>query len=150
MPRQFALSKRLQPTKFRAVSEGGFDSRAEARRYRELLALQGAGAIADLERQVSYRITPPDCPARRLIVDFRYRVLDPRLITGVEAGSVVCEDVKSPVTETPVWRLKWLLARYYYRDVVWVTSALKGGRAQLSVWPAVASASSTRRRTSGA
>ena len=36
-----------------------FDSRKEGRRYRELLLLQQAGAITDLQRQVPFVLIPP-------------------------------------------------------------------------------------------
>ena len=35
-----------------------FDSRKEAKRYKELVALEAAGAISDLERQVEFELIP--------------------------------------------------------------------------------------------
>lgn len=79
-----------------------FDSRAEARRYRELKLLQRAGEIKDLELQPSFL----------LIERFKYRgktYRDTRYIadfayTEVKTGLQVVEDVKG--VETEVFRLK--------------------------------------------
>lgn len=73
------------------------DSRAEARRYDQLRAMERIGLISKLERQVPYPIEVNGLVVARLIVDFRYRDRD---------GRLVVEDVKSPATLTPVARLK--------------------------------------------
>ena len=70
-----------------------FDSQREYARWCELLLLQRAGKITDLERQVTYVLAPSVkfCdsqrakPPLRIKPDFRYR----------ENGELICEDLKS-------------------------------------------------------
>lgn len=123
------------PHKYHAVTDGVFDSRAERSRHDELAMLEQAGVISDLRRQVPYAITPDGCPARHLVVDFEYRIIDASHFPGLVESAIVCEDVKSPATETPVWRLKWHLARYHHQDRVWVTSYRRKNRTHLRIWP---------------
>ncbi len=103
-------------------TEHTFDSRKEARRYEELLVRLKAGEISDLRLQVKYVLIPaqyePDIVGKRggikkgkLIereasywADFVY----------VEDGKVVVEDVKSPITRTPVYKLKKKLLLYVH------------------------------------
>lgn len=80
-----------------------FDSQAEARRWGELQALQRAGVIRDLQRQVRYELVPAvpregDMPAQRAlhyVADFVYLGED---------GQRVVEDVKG--FRTDVYRIK--------------------------------------------
>lgn len=79
-----------------------FDSRAEARRYRELKLLQRAGEIKDLELQPSFLLIERfKCCGKtyrdtRYIADFAY--------IEIKTGLHVVEDVKG--VETEVFRLK--------------------------------------------
>lgn len=79
-----------------------FDSRKEARRWVELRALERAGAIRDLQRQVRMELVPAfeaDGKKYRAITympDFVY--------FDVSAGRVVYEDCKG--YRTDVYRLK--------------------------------------------
>lgn len=79
-----------------------FDSKAEARRFGELVILQRAGYIANLERQPIYVLAPAVViggrkkPALRYKADFRY--------ADVKACKIVVEDVKGVVT--PLFRVK--------------------------------------------
>jgi hypothetical protein len=87
-----------------------FDSRAEAKRYADLVMLQKAGHIAGLTRQVAYELAPSvkfegekrAKPAMRYVADFVY--------SDTATGKIVCEDVKG--VQTPLFRAKrhWLLA----------------------------------------
>jgi len=85
-----------------------FDSAAEARRWGELQALQRAGCISDLQRQVKFVLldaiprvgNKPGQRAISYVADFVY--------VG-EAGWKVVEDVKGVRTE--VYRLKAKLMR---------------------------------------
>ena len=73
-----------------------FDSKAEARRYLQLKALQQAGEISGLEIQVPFDLVPAlDVGGRkerpvRYVADFRY----------TKGGTVVVEDTKSAPTKT--------------------------------------------------
>jgi hypothetical protein len=94
-----------------------FDSKAEAHRYDELLLMQKAGEISNLELQVRYALHCPDIlhgTSAELVshyfCDFRYIKPSDRR-TGMPAR-VVVEDVKG--VATPMYRLKkkWLRLEY--------------------------------------
>ena len=79
-----------------------FDSKKEARRYLELTALEAAGEIRDLKRQVSFLLIPSQRidgkvveKEVRYVADFAYYD---------KSGSYVVEDVKG--YKTPEYRLK--------------------------------------------
>jgi hypothetical protein len=100
-----------------------FDSKKEARRYYELLTLERAGVISDLQRQVKYVLIPaqrePDIigprggrrPGKLLerecayIADFVY----------LEGGKTVVEDAKGMRTEVYKIKKKLMLERYGIR-----------------------------------
>lgn len=74
--------------------ENGFDSRREARRHEELLLLEKARDIADLKRQVPFRIEINGELVCTYKADFTY----------IKTGALVVEDTKG--YRTPVYRLK--------------------------------------------
>lgn len=79
------------------IGELSFDSKKEAARWVELVALQRAGKISGLRRQVRIPIRVNDVIVCRYVADFVY----------IEAGQRVVEDVKSSFTRmNPVYRLK--------------------------------------------
>lgn len=97
------------PSKYRSakVEMDGikFDSKKEARRWFELVALLEAGEITDLQRQVSFELAPAvrldgekrKKPALRYVADAVYR----------RNGELVVEDTKSPPTrKTQIYRAK--------------------------------------------
>lgn len=75
-----------------------FDSKAESRRWQDLLTLQRAGEISDLMRQVPFELAPKikytgaarATPALRMVVDFVYKD---------KVGETVYEDCKGMVTQ---------------------------------------------------
>jgi hypothetical protein len=73
-----------------------FDSIKESRRYSELMLLQRAGAISELELQPRFDLMVNGKKVGRFTPDFRYE----------HAGSVVVEDVKSPASKTTAYRLR--------------------------------------------
>lgn len=103
-------------------TEYTFDSRKEARRYEELLLRQKAGEISDLCLQKKFVLIPaqrePDTVGKRggviqgklierecsYYADFCY----------TENGKTVVEDVKSPITKTPVYKVKKKLLLYVH------------------------------------
>lgn len=91
-------SKRVN--KFRAVRtefDGhAFASRAEALRYAELKLLVRAGAISDLALQPKFQLSVNGHKIASYVADFSYS----------QDGRTIVEDVKSPATRTPVYRLK--------------------------------------------
>jgi len=90
-----------KPSKYRAIKteiDGiVFDSQAEGRRYRELLQLQQAGEIHDLQLQVPFKVIVNGKKICTYLADFQY--------TDVN-GKVIVEDVKSQPTRTPTYRIK--------------------------------------------
>ena len=74
-----------------------FDSRKEARRWRELLIMQRARLISDLKRQVRYKIEVNGLHVCTYVADFTYKL----------GSQTIVEDAKSPITRThAVYRLK--------------------------------------------
>lgn len=87
-----------QPTSVQGIE---FDSKAEARRYIALQAMEKAGEISDLQRQVVFELAPSVTvagrkrPPLRYLADFTYRAKD---------GTLTVEDVKGAVTDA--YRIK--------------------------------------------
>jgi hypothetical protein len=109
-----------KPSKYRNVKttvDGlQFDSKKEAARYRELVALIQAGHVIDLQRQTPFRIAVHDVEICRYYADFSYK----ELVTPPKTGQLaqytfVVEDVKSPATKrNAVYRLKRKLFEAQY------------------------------------
>lgn len=80
-----------------------YRSKREAKRHQELLLLQRAGHITDLQREVPYVLAPGvkilgegrARPAMRYLADFQYKD---------RSGALVVEDAKGQATD--VYRLK--------------------------------------------
>jgi hypothetical protein len=87
-----------------------FDSKAEARRYGQLIMLERSGAIAGLTRQVPFVLAksvkfagaPRAKPAMKYIADFVY--------TDTQTGKIVVEDVKGMKTALFQAKRHWMLA----------------------------------------
>lgn len=104
---RLAVKRHKYRAKQTTVDGVRFDSKAEARRYRELWLLQRAGEITDLEIQPEYPLCCggkpvlirsdgyPNGRKAKYIADFRYRD---------KVGEVIVEDVKG--MDTPLSRLK--------------------------------------------
>jgi hypothetical protein len=75
-----------------------FDSLKEGQRYVELSAMVVRGEIKDLVVHPKYEIKVASRRICSYSADFLYTI--------VETGEVICEDVKSVATKTPVYRLK--------------------------------------------
>ena len=104
--------------KFNAVRtwNGGhwFASKAEARRYTELLLLETAGEIRDIELQPSYPLLThtPDgslVSTATYIADFRYR--------DIPTEKTVVEDVKGVRTQVYKLKKRWVEAQYAIKIV---------------------------------
>ena len=83
-----------------------FDSRKEARRYSELLLLERAGAITELERQVKYELLPSQRIDGKVVerpvsyvADFQYK----------QDGKTVVEDTKGFKTKEYIIKRKLML-----------------------------------------
>lgn len=94
-----------------------FDSKAEAKRYGELLLAQKAGLISGLVCQVPFELAPKvkllgdsrSRPALRIVVDFCY----------CEKGQIVFEDTKG--FDTPLGRAKRHLLKHTHNIDVRIT-----------------------------
>ena len=86
-----------------------FASKAEARRYTELLLLESAGEITDIELQPTYPLMTPTpdgslVSTAKYIADFRYR--------DIPSGETVVEDVKGVRTQIYKLKKRWVEAQY--------------------------------------
>lgn len=94
-----------------------FDSKKEAKRYKELLLLEKEGYIEHLRRQVPFTIVPKSKTERavKYVADFIY--------DDVETGAFIVEDVKSSFTrKNPTYiikrkLMKLLLEKEYPRGI---------------------------------
>lgn len=89
-----------------------FDSKKEARRYQELLLLERAGAIQDLQTQVKYVLIPSQRIKGRVVerecaykADFVY----------TENGKTVVEDTKGFKTKDYIIKRKLMLKEHGIR-----------------------------------
>ena len=87
-----------------------FDSKKEGARYLELLMLEKAGEITNLQLQKRFEIVPKKYEnkrARYYVADFVYEM----------NGKKIIEDVKSPITrKNPVYSLKKALVLVNYPE----------------------------------
>ena len=86
---------RAKKTEFNGIK---FDSIHEKNRYVELVLMEKAQVIQDLKVQQRFPLIPKSKYGREIYyqADFTY----------YEQGKLVVEDAKSPITKTPVYRLK--------------------------------------------
>ena len=84
-----------------------YDSKKEARRHRELLLLERANKITNLERQVKFELIPKQDGERACtyVADFVYE--------NVDTGERVVEDTKGFKTE--VYRIKKKLMLWVHK-----------------------------------
>jgi hypothetical protein len=80
--------------KYGAVRTNGFDSKREAKRWNDLLALRGAGLIHDLRRQPEFHVWIGAQLVCTYRADFMFE----------QDGALVIEDSKG--FRTPTYRLK--------------------------------------------
>jgi hypothetical protein len=83
-----------------------FASQKEKNRYQELLLLERAGLIKNIELQPRYDLVVNGHKLGFYRGDFRYE--------DVATDSVILEDVKSPATKTAVYQLKKKLVKALY------------------------------------
>jgi hypothetical protein len=87
-----------------------FDSAAESRRWQQLRAMEAAGEIWGLERQVRLPLRVEEVVIGVYVGDFRY--------CDCTTRELVIEDVKGgDATKTPLyrWKRKHVLAQYGYQ-----------------------------------
>jgi len=101
-----------------------FDSKAEAERYGELTLLQRAGRIRNLTVHVGYPLKVNGIVVCSYEADFVYE--SPTTIgSGGVMWCTIVEDVKSPMSKTPVYELKKKLMRAVYGIEILETSRAK-------------------------
>jgi hypothetical protein len=81
-----------------------FDSKREASRYQELLLLQRAGQIQDLQLQVPFPVVVNGKKICKYLADFQY--------VDISTGKTVVEDSKGCRTQTYVLKRKLVSAIY--------------------------------------
>lgn len=108
------------PHNYTKVNGIEFDSQAEADRYMELLVLQKAGKISELQIQPQWELIPPQkVPGRQ---SFRKHVYTADF-SYIRDGQLIVEDVKSKRTrEERDYRinrkLMWMLKGIYVEEVL--------------------------------
>ena len=103
----------MRPHKYNAIrtwrSGYWFSSKREARRYTELLLLESAGEIRDIELQPAYPLLSPTpdgslVSTATYIADFRY--------VDIPTGETVVEDVKGVRTQVYKLKKRWVKTQY--------------------------------------
>lgn len=109
--------------KYRNIKSDGFDSQKEKRRYEDLLLMQHAGEIRDLNRQVRFVLTPRMHGKYRneresyYVADFTYYK-----VNKDGQDEFVVEDVKSEYTRNlPQYKLKRKQMLYRYNISIFET-----------------------------
>ena len=86
-----------------------FDSRKEANRWNELVLLERAGKISNLERQVKFELIPSQRIDGKVVERACHYVAD---FVYIENGNKVVEDSKGFKTQEYIIKRKLLLKEY--------------------------------------
>ena len=97
------------------VDGESFDSRMEARRWRELMLLQRAGEISELERQVKYTLIPAQKNEAGSVIERAAVYIADFVYVDKRTGETVVEDVKGARTKEYIIKRKLMLYRYGIR-----------------------------------
>ena len=85
-----------------------FDSKREFNRYQELLLLQRAGKISDLERQVRINLMPPQKDEHGKVIERAVTYIADFVYFDTEQNKTIVEDAKG--VRTPEYILKRKMA----------------------------------------
>lgn len=101
-----------------------FDSQKEYFRYLDLLAMEKAGEIKDIRRQVEYKLLPaqrePDTVGPRggvkkgKVIEQKVSYYADFVYTDIKTGETVVEDTKSEFTKTKDYILKRKMMLYFH------------------------------------
>jgi hypothetical protein len=108
------FNNRLKYGNIRTENRGGkFDSKKEARKWEELEMMKKGGAIKDFGKQLRLSLDVNGVHIANYFLDFWVENND---------GSLEYIEIKSPITCTDVWKLKWKLAQAIFTDpnIKWV------------------------------
>lgn len=86
-----------------------FDSRMEARRWRELRLLRCAGEISELERQVKYTLVPAQKDGAGRVIERAVVYIADFVYVDKRTGEAVVEDVKGYKTKEFIIKRKLML-----------------------------------------
>ena len=100
------------PSKYHNVKEGGWDSKKEKRRGRELELLQRAGKIHDLRRQVRFTLIPAQYAGGKCL--FRSTVYVADFTYRLEDDTFIVEDCKGYKTDVYKIKKKLMYERFGY------------------------------------
>ena len=100
--KKLAAKASPKPSKYKNVKTNGFDSKKEFERYQELVLLEKAGEIIELQTQVLFGLYVNDQVICSYRADFVYW----------EQGEKVVEDCKG--VKTPIYRIKCKLMKAIY------------------------------------
>lgn len=92
--------------KYGNIKSGKYDSRKEADRAATLRLLQRAGRISGLEEQVPYILIPYQRDANGKLLERECKYIADFVYKDNVTGEWVVEDVKSPATRTPQYKIK--------------------------------------------
>jgi hypothetical protein len=93
-----------------------FHSKKEGKRYLELKLLQQAGEISHLETQPRFKLVVNGAPLKYESGRTAFYVGDFAYFCAAREKRIV-EDVKSPATKTPLYKLKKALVEHIYPAV---------------------------------
>jgi len=108
------FNNRLKYGNIRTENRGGkFQSKKEARKWQELEMLKKNGDIKDFGKQLKLSLDVNGVHIANYYLDFWIENHD---------GSLEYIEIKSPITMTPTWKLKWKLAKVLYPDpnIKWI------------------------------
>ena len=91
-----------------------FDSRWEAERWGQLKAMERAGVVTQLERQIKYELSINDVKICNYIADFRYLLEEEDGLSRL-----VVEDAKG--IQTPEFRLKKKMMKAIYNIDIYLS-----------------------------
>lgn len=91
------------------VGGESFDSRMEARRWRELVLLQRAGEISDLERQVKFTLIPAQKDENGSVIERAVTYIADFVYHDERTGEMVVEDAKGMCTKDYIIKRKLML-----------------------------------------
>lgn len=101
-----------------------YDSQKEYLRYLDLLAMEKAGEIRDIRRQVEYKLLPaqrePDTVGPRggikkgKVIEQKVSYFADFVYTDVKTGETVVEDTKSEFTKTKDYILKRKMMLFFH------------------------------------